>query len=77
MCGIGLGDRPDGKFDGRKILVLHRPEYVAPCRVQCIDRRVLLAAPVLKRRSRGIRRAQGRVVAAQLVIGLPADHGIV
>mmetsp|Transcript_23678 Transcript_23678/g.42202 ORF Transcript_23678/g.42202 Transcript_23678/m.42202 type:complete len:596 (-) Transcript_23678:4562-6349(-) len=77
MRRIGLRHRQVGQADLIKIVIIHRPEHIAPSRVQRVNIAIIARVrkpppqPVAKGRTRGIGVTDGRVMAAIFIVGLP------
>jgi hypothetical protein len=70
-----LGDGRHRRVDLVEAAVLHAPEHRAPRAVQRIDRLIARLQPLAKPQHRRPRIADHRLMATELVIGLPVRNG--
>ena len=75
VAGVGLGDRQVRRVDLVEVAVFLRPEHRPPGAVQRLDRLIAPRQPAPERGRRARRIAEGGVVTAELVVGLPGPHG--
>ena len=71
---VRLTHREKGKFDLVEAIIFHRPEHIAPCRIQRFDIAITLRAIRAELFQRRLRCAHCRVVAAQFIVRLPTHN---
>ena len=73
MCWVRFRGGQIGQLDFIEAAILHTPENIAPGLVECRYVAVALVQPEPERIARSRREALNRIVAAILIVGLPAD----
>ena len=74
MRGVRFAHREKGQIDLVKMVIFHRPEHIAPRRIQRRNRAITLRTIDPEFFQRRGRCAHGRIVAAQFIVGLPTGH---